>query len=63
VRWDGRMPLCGYQFLYTDQEWLGDLHESTIAEFWQHPRLQEVRQMHARRDLSQISFCKACDSC
>lgn len=63
IRWDGRMPMCGYQFLFTQQEWLGDLHEASIKEMWSHPRLQEVRGLHKKRDLRNISFCKPCESC
>jgi MoaA/NifB/PqqE/SkfB family radical SAM enzyme len=61
VRWDGRVPLCGYQESRGHNgEWLGNAADYSIAELWKHPRLQQVRLCHEERDLSSIPFCNAC---
>ena len=55
IRWDGRVPMCGYQ-----SAWLGDLHESSIGELWHDEKLQQLRGFHQRRDLSQTPICRTC---
>jgi hypothetical protein len=60
IRWDGRIPLCGYQFGSGTQEWLGDLHHNSLEEIWASPRLQEVRVAHQRRQLDKAAFCRSC---
>ncbi len=61
IRWDGRVPLCGYQYLYADdEEWLGTTSDTALADLWRHPRLQEVRKLHLKSDLSTIAFCTSC---
>jgi len=60
IHWNGTVPLCGYQYLTTTRETLGDMRKSSIAELWNHPRLREVREYHDRRDLDRVPFCKAC---
>jgi MoaA/NifB/PqqE/SkfB family radical SAM enzyme len=60
IYWDGRVPLCGYQYLANANEWLGDIRHSSIAELWHHPRLREVREAHLKRDLCALPFCKTC---
>ena len=55
IRWDGRVPLCGYQ-----SAWLGDLHSSTIRELWHDAKLKELRDAHRKHDLSQAPVCKTC---
>lgn len=57
VRVDGRVPLCGYE---GHREWIGDLSTSTVGEVWRAARLEEVRRLHARRDLSELPFCATC---
>jgi MoaA/NifB/PqqE/SkfB family radical SAM enzyme len=63
IRWDGQVPLCGYQYLSLNgqREWIGDLHKTSITDLWNnHPRLNEVRALHLKRDLDSIAFCKTC---
>jgi MoaA/NifB/PqqE/SkfB family radical SAM enzyme len=55
IRWDGRVPLCGYQ-----SAWLGDLHTASIRELWHDAKLQELRQVHRKRDLSAAPVCRSC---
>jgi radical SAM protein with 4Fe4S-binding SPASM domain len=55
IRWDGRVPMCGYQ-----SAWLGDLHSSTIHELWHDDKLQQLRNFHQNRDLSQAPACRTC---
>ena len=57
VRVDGRVPLCGYE---GHREWTGDLRQSTLGEVWRAARLEEVRRLHARRDLSDLPSCATC---
>jgi MoaA/NifB/PqqE/SkfB family radical SAM enzyme len=59
VRWDGRVPLCGYQ--PTKQEYLGDLNKLSLEEIWSTSgRLEEVRTAHRLRHFDEVSFCKSC---
>jgi MoaA/NifB/PqqE/SkfB family radical SAM enzyme len=63
IRWDGRVPLCGYQLTATethDNEWIGDVRESSIREIWKSARLEEVRHYHRNKDLGKIDFCRRC---
>lgn len=55
VRHNGRVPLCGFHV-----DWIGDAHTSTIEEIWHCSRLEDVRRQHARRNLSELPFCKTC---
>ncbi len=60
IRWDGRVPLCGYQLWCGDIEWLGDLHDFSLRDLWYKDRLLEVRKCHAAGDFAGIEFCKYC---
>ena len=62
IRWDGRVPLCGFQHIVTEAEWLGNVADSSLEALWMHPRLEEVRQLHARRDLRGCDFCRRCEA-
>lgn len=57
IRWDGRIPLCGYG---GDQEWIGDLRHASLQEIWQAPRLKEVRAAHEAGDLADLPMCRTC---
>jgi radical SAM protein with 4Fe4S-binding SPASM domain len=57
VRFDGRVPLCGYS---GHNEWIADVSTSSLEEIWNSTRLNDVRQRHERRDLSELPFCKTC---
>ena len=56
-RFDGRVPLCGYN---GQREWLGDLGQMPLREIWNSQRLSDVRKLHAMRDLSGLPECRAC---
>ncbi|MFX1301100.1 MAG: radical SAM protein [Promethearchaeota archaeon] len=60
VRWDGRVPLCGYQLWCGDTEWLGDLHNCALTDLWCLSRLLELRKHHTEGDFTKIDFCKRC---
>lgn len=60
IRWNGMVPLCGYQYLSAPREWLGNVSETAIAGLWRHPRLEQVRKLHRERDLSTLPFCQTC---
>jgi pyruvate-formate lyase-activating enzyme len=60
VRWDGRVPLCAYQFGSGVQEFLGDLHKNSLEEIWASDRLEEVRTAHQQRQFDKASFCRSC---
>jgi MoaA/NifB/PqqE/SkfB family radical SAM enzyme len=60
IYWNGKVPLCGYQYLSGEQEWLGNVDTSSIAKLWNSARLCEVRRSHSASDLTELSFCKAC---
>jgi hypothetical protein len=57
VRWDGRMPLCGYN---GHREWIGDVHTDRLAVLWHAPRLEQVWRSHEAHDLTELPFCKTC---
>jgi MoaA/NifB/PqqE/SkfB family radical SAM enzyme len=50
----GCVDVCG-----TDKT-LGDLHNSTIKELWEHPISRFMRSCHERSALEEIPFCKNC---
>lgn len=60
VRWNGQVPVCGYQYIHDDYECLGDIQNSSIKEMWNHPRLKELRYFHRKRIFDSISFCTRC---
>jgi MoaA/NifB/PqqE/SkfB family radical SAM enzyme len=60
VYWDGRVPLCSMQYIANANEWLGNVRDSTITELWNHPRLNQVRELHGRRELDNVPFCRTC---
>jgi MoaA/NifB/PqqE/SkfB family radical SAM enzyme len=50
------VPLCaGFR-----HDYLGNVRHSTIAELWQHPRLEYLRQCHEHRDFAQVAVCLRC---
>lgn len=57
VRYDGRVPLCGYD---GQNAWIGDLGDTSLEDIWHARPLEHVRDQHARRDLSELPFCRTC---
>ena len=60
VRWSGQVPLCGYQYIHDDYEWLVDIHFTTLEEIWNGTRLNEVRSWHKARAFRSVPFCRNC---
>jgi len=60
IRWNGLTPLCGYQYLVAAQEWIADLHNTSVQEAWHLKRLQELRAMHRQGIQAVPDFCKLC---
>lgn len=60
VRWNGKVPVCGYQYLVGEQEWLADLSNSTIENAWRHSLLRQRRTMHLRGAAAIPGYCAVC---
>jgi MoaA/NifB/PqqE/SkfB family radical SAM enzyme len=60
IRWDGSVPLCGYQHWCTKEESLGNLLESSLKNLWLSDRLQDLRRAHRNANLTGFEFCKRC---
>jgi len=60
VRWDGRVPLCGYHQLYAAQEWMGEVGQASLESIWHAARWDEVRHNHISGDLATSPFCRRC---
>ncbi len=60
VRWNGRVPVCGYQYLVNKDEWIADLHEATIRNAWHHNMLNKRRRHHLRGGTAIPAFCAVC---
>lgn len=60
IRWNGLVPLCGYQYLVAGQEWIADLHGMDIQQAWRLERLQKLRAMHRQGFQAIPDFCKVC---
>lgn len=58
VRYDGSVLLCQHQFLYGDNESIGNLKDNSLREIWKSERLKEMRLHHRNRDFPQT--CKLC---
>jgi len=59
---DGRvMPCCGGYDYLSDEPWVvGNIHESTIEEIWNMPKLVEARQRHKEGLSHYIETCCKC---
>jgi molybdenum cofactor biosynthesis enzyme MoaA len=60
IRWNGVVPLCGYQYLSGKQEWIADINNVSIQKAWLVPKLQELRICHSRDSSNIPGFCKTC---
>lgn len=60
VRSSGLIPFCGYQYLQTGYEWIGDLRTGSIRQAWNHERLDHVRHLHSKRAAHIPDFCRGC---
>jgi radical SAM protein with 4Fe4S-binding SPASM domain len=56
---DGAVILCCNDWLHTLQ--LGNLHEQTIAEAWNHPDRRRLRAAAVAGTLREEGMCRACD--
>ena len=39
---------------------VGNIHDSSVSDIWNGPRIQEVREMHERNDYSKLEICQNC---
>lgn len=60
IRWNGMVPVCGYQYLVDKQEWLADLHDMTLQEAWNHSSLKGRRSLHMQGSRAVPNFCAVC---
>jgi hypothetical protein len=60
IWWDGTAPLCGGRYW---RDSLGNLRQSTVSELWRHPRIENMRRCHERRDFAQVPLCLKCRQC
>lgn len=60
ILYDGSIPLCAHAFRLGTRELLGDIHDFTIQELWNHSRLRELRRQHKENALNIPGFCKSC---
>lgn len=60
IRWNGMVPLCGYQYIAAAQEWIADLHDVDIRQVWHLKRLQKLRAMHRQGVQAIPDSCKVC---
>jgi MoaA/NifB/PqqE/SkfB family radical SAM enzyme len=60
VRWNGKVPACGYDYLVSKQRCIADIHDSTIRDAWHHNMVNQLRSSHLRGDSTIPSFCGVC---
>jgi len=72
IRWDGKISPC-LPLLYTHNYYLdereriskeyfvGDIHESTLAQIWNNASYQELRKRLQDFDFSPCVFCNSCE--
>lgn len=60
IRWDGGVPICGYQYRHSDYLWVGNANDASIADLWLHPTLQKIRSMHKKHHVAALPYCKCC---
>jgi MoaA/NifB/PqqE/SkfB family radical SAM enzyme len=60
IRWDGTVPLCGYQHWSTKEESLGNLRESSLKSLWLSDGLQYLRRAHLSNNFKGLDYCKRC---
>jgi MoaA/NifB/PqqE/SkfB family radical SAM enzyme len=59
INWDGTVPVCGAD----KNNFVGNVHDSSISELWRHPQMQNLRQCNSRRDFSKVPLCMRCCHC
>jgi MoaA/NifB/PqqE/SkfB family radical SAM enzyme len=63
VRWNGRVAICGDQFIYGKDKFIGDLKNEQLSQIWQNPELSKLRLLHRNRDIRDNHFCYHCFPC
>ncbi len=59
INWDGRVTVCTRDSTLNLQ--VGDLRENKFSEiWWNNPRLNEMRDDAANKDLSNLKLCQGC---
>ncbi len=63
VHWNGDVPLCTYATRQADQSedaYLGNIHDQTLEELWQHALIVQYRKAHRERLCGQMPLCNGC---
>jgi radical SAM protein with 4Fe4S-binding SPASM domain len=58
IRYDGSVLLCQHQFVYGENEIIGNLKDSSLKEIWRSERLIEMRRLHRTKDFPLT--CRLC---
>lgn len=58
IRYDGSVLLCQHQFLFGENEIIGNLKDSSLRKIWSSDRLIEMRRLHIIKE-----FPLACRLC
>jgi len=58
IRYDGTVLLCQHQFLYGENEIIGNLKESSLKKIWRSERLTKMRLLHLTKDFP--LSCRLC---
>lgn len=58
VYWDGTVPLCCLD--YEAAQTVGDASRQPLAEIWQGPVLQAIRDRHDRGRRGEVPLCRGC---
>lgn len=56
VRWDGRVPLCGY----SNDIWIGDSSLLPLRKVFKCKKRKEIQNYHLHKNFHLIKFCKTC---
>jgi MoaA/NifB/PqqE/SkfB family radical SAM enzyme len=60
IRWNGKVAICGDQFIFGEDKFIGDLENENLNQIWQSPELKKLRLLHRKRDISDDTFCYHC---
>jgi MoaA/NifB/PqqE/SkfB family radical SAM enzyme len=63
VRWNGQVAICGDQFIFGYDKFIGDLKNEQLSQIWQNPEMNKLRMLHQKRDIRDIHYCYHCSPC
>lgn len=61
VLWDGDIALCNHDWTRTDNEFIGNVTNTDIANIWHSDRYQQIRTLHHNSTVDAETLCKHCD--